>query len=148
MLSAKCSSLWLIALPIQEQGFHLNKQEFQDALRLRYGWELSRVPSHCVCGATFSANHAIICRHGGLTFVHHNELRDLTASWLHEVCHDAAVEPPLQSLNDEALVRMSANRGDDARANICTRGFGVDDNMHFLISGCFILMHLATAKLR
>ena len=56
----------LTALPIQEQGFHLNKQEFQDALQLRYGWELSRVPSHCVCGATFSANHAMICRHGGL----------------------------------------------------------------------------------
>ena len=32
MLSTKCSSLWLTALPLQEQGFHLNKQEFQDAL--------------------------------------------------------------------------------------------------------------------
>ena len=60
MLSAKCSSLWLTALPIQEQGFHLNIQEFQDALRLRYGWELSRIQSHCVCGASFSANHAMI----------------------------------------------------------------------------------------
>ena len=67
MLSAKYSSLWLTALPIQEQGFHLNKQEFQDALQLRYGWELSRVPSHCVRGATFSANHAMICRHGETT---------------------------------------------------------------------------------
>jgi len=34
----KCSSLWLTALPIQEQGFHLNKQEFQDALSSRFGW--------------------------------------------------------------------------------------------------------------
>ena len=42
MLSAKCSSLWLTALPIQEQGFYLHK-EFQDALRMRYGWELARV---------------------------------------------------------------------------------------------------------
>ena len=39
MLSVKRSSLWLTALPIQEQGFHLNKQEFQDALRLKYGWD-------------------------------------------------------------------------------------------------------------
>ena len=84
MLNAKCLLLWLTALPIQEQSFHLNKQEFQDALLLRYGWELSRVPSHYVCGATFTANHAMICRHGGLTFIRHNELRDLTASWLHE----------------------------------------------------------------
>ena len=123
MLSAKCSSLWLTALPIQEQCFHLNKEEFQDALRLRYGWELSRAPSHCVCGATFSANHAMICRNSGLTFIRHNELRYLTASWLHEVCHDVAVEPPLQPLNGEALVPASANRRDNARADICARGF-------------------------
>ena len=30
-------STWLTALPLQEQGFTLNKQEFQDALCLRYG---------------------------------------------------------------------------------------------------------------
>ena len=90
---------------------------------MKYGWELSRVPSHCVCGATFSANHAMICRNGGLTFICHNDLRDLTESWLHEVCHDVAVEPPLQPLNGEALVPVSANRGDDARADICARGF-------------------------
>ena len=60
---------------------------------MRYGWELARVPSHCVCGASFSVDHAMICCHGDLTFICHNELRDLTASWLHEVCHDVAVEP-------------------------------------------------------
>ena len=123
MLSAKCSSLWLTTLPIQEQGFYLHKQEFQDALRMRYGWELARVPSHCVCGASFSVDHAMICRHGGLTFIRHNELRDLTASWLHDVCHDVAVEPPLQPLTGEAIVPTSANCRDDARADIHARGF-------------------------
>ena len=101
----------------------MNKQEFQDALRLRYGWELARVPSHCVCGASFSAYHAMICLHGGLSFIRHNELRNLTASWLHKVCHDVAVEPPLQPLTGEALVLASANRRDDARADIHARGF-------------------------
>ena len=101
----------------------MHKQDFQDALRLRYGWELARVPSHCVCGASFSVDHAMICRHGGLTFIRHNELRDLTASWLHEVCHDVAVEPPLQPLTGEAIVPASANRKDDARADIHARGF-------------------------
>ena len=76
-----------------------------------------------MCGATFSANHAMICRHGRLTFIHHNELQDLTASWLHEVCHDMAAEPPLQPLNGEALVPAYANRRDDARGDICARGF-------------------------
>ena len=74
MLSTECSSLWLTALPIQEQGFYLNKQEFQDASRLRYGWELARVLSHCACRASFSADHAMIYHHGGLTFIYHNEL--------------------------------------------------------------------------
>ena len=138
MMSAKCSSLWLTALPIQDQGFHLNKQEFQDALQLRYGWELSRVPSYCVCGASFSANHAMICHHGELTFIHHNELRVLTASWLHKVCHDVAVEPPSQPLNCEALVPTSANRRDDARADIHARSFWGRRQDAFLISGCFI----------
>ena len=36
--SMRCSSLWLTALPIQEQGFYLNKQEFHDVLSLRFGW--------------------------------------------------------------------------------------------------------------
>ena len=65
----------------------------------------------------------MICHICGLTFIRHNELRDLTASWLHEVCHDVAVEPPLQPLSGEALVSASANRGDNARADICAKGF-------------------------
>ena len=76
----------------------MNKQEFRDALCLRYGLQLSNIPSHCVCGTAFSVDHAVICQRGGLTFIRHNELRDLTAEWLQEVCHDVAVEPPLLSL--------------------------------------------------
>ena len=75
------SSSWLTALPLRDQGFHLNKQEFWDALHLRYGWKLVNIPSHCVCGSTFTPDHAMICRHGGLTFVRHNEIRDLTGTF-------------------------------------------------------------------
>ena len=77
--SMKCSSLWLTALPIQEQGSYLNKQEFWDALCLTFGWQLYDVSSHCVCGTPFSVDHAMVCHHGGLTFIRHNELCDLTA---------------------------------------------------------------------
>ena len=34
------ASSWLLALPLQDQGYHLTKQEFWDALHLRYGWTL------------------------------------------------------------------------------------------------------------
>jgi len=67
-------------LPLQHQGFHLTQQEFWDALHLRFGWTLLNTPSHCVCSANFTTDHAIICHHGGLTFIHHNELRDITVT--------------------------------------------------------------------
>jgi len=72
----KCSSMWLTALPIQKQGFYLNKREFRDALCLRFGWH---VPSHCVCGTSFGVDHVMVCRHSGLTFIRH-ELRDLSGT--------------------------------------------------------------------
>jgi len=78
------------------------------------------VPSHCVCGSSFSA---MICKHGGLIFIHHNELRDLTADWLKEVCHNVAVKPPLLSLNGEAIAPASANRSDEACPDVHATGF-------------------------
>ena len=93
-------------------------------------------------------HQAMICHHGGLTFVWHNELRDLTASWLHEVCHDVAVEPPLQPLTGGFLVPASANCRYDAQADIHARGFGAGARVHFLISEHFTPTHLAIAKLR
>ena len=65
----------------------------------------------------------MICHHGGLTFIHHNEVRNLTVSWLHEECHDVIVELPLQWLTSKAPVPASANRRDNARVDIHARGF-------------------------
>ena len=117
------TSSWLTALPLDEQGFYLSKQEFWDALHLRYDWKLENIPSHCVCGAMFSPDHAMICKHGGLTFIHHNDLRNITAEWLSKVCYDVAIEPPLQPLTGESIEPRSANRQDEARADIHARGF-------------------------
>ena len=65
----------------------------------------------------------MICRHGGLTFVRHNDLRDITAELLPKVCNDVAIEPPLQSLSGEVITPQSANQQDDARADIHAHGF-------------------------
>ena len=40
---------------------------------------------------------------GGVPTVRHNEIRDLTASLLTEVCHNVAVESQLQPLRGESL---------------------------------------------
>ena len=79
---------------------------------------LADTPGHCVCGSSFTPDHAMICRHGDLTFVRHNEICDLTADWLDKVCHDVAVEPPLQRLTGETIVPATANRQDEAHADI------------------------------
>ena len=65
----------------------------------------------------------MVCQHGGLTFVRHNDLRDITAGLLSRVCSDVATEPPLQPLSGEVITPKSANRQDDARADIHARGF-------------------------
>ena len=73
---------------MQEHGFSLHKTAFQDALALRYGWIPSRTPSHCACGTNFSVDHALSCPKGGFPSIRHNEVRDITAELLSEVCHD------------------------------------------------------------
>ena len=65
----------------------------------------------------------MVCRHGDLTFIRHNELHDLTAGWLQEVCCNVAVEPPLLLLSGETIAPISANRTDEARADVRATGF-------------------------
>ena len=90
---------------------------------MRYDWNLLNTSSYCVYVANFSTNHAMICRRGGLTFVRHNDLHDITAELLSKVCNDVAIEPPLQSLSGEVITPQSAIEQDDARANIHAHGF-------------------------
>ena len=78
---------------------------------------------HCpTCGESFSPDHVMVCHHGGLTVVRHNELRDVTAEWLGDVCHDVVTEPPLQPLTGESIVLAIAKQ-DDAHADIYAHGF-------------------------
>ena len=118
----KGSSLWLTVLPLQELGFDLNKREFRDAVKLRYDWPFDDIPSVCVCGETFTVDHAMICKRGGFVIQRHNELRDLEADLLNMVCSDVEVEPVLQDISGEQLNRGS-NKAQDARLDIHARGF-------------------------
>ena len=117
------ASSWLSARPIDEHGFALHKGAFRDAIALRYGWEPADLPSHCACGEPFDSCHALTCSKGGFTIVRHNEIRDLTAQLLSEVCSDVEVEPRLQPLSGEQFHRLSANRDPEARLDVKARGF-------------------------
>ena len=119
----KGSSTWLTALPLVEHGFALHKGAFHDALALRYGWTPSEMPSMCTCGSKFSVEHALSCAKGGFPSIRHNEIRNLTATLLTEVCHDVCIEPGLQPVSNETLTGASANRQDGARLDIAANGF-------------------------
>ena len=116
-------SSWLSAIPIEQYGFALHKNEFTDALCLRYGWTPPHLPSHCVCGKAFSVTHALSCPHGAFPIIRHNDVRDLTAKLLSEVCHDVQTEPHLQPLTGEILRYKTAVHEDDARVDIRAAGF-------------------------
>ena len=116
------ASSWLTSLPIKEHGFCLHKSAFVDALALRYGWAPSRTPTTCACGASFSVEHVLSCPKGGFPSIRHNELSDLTASLLTEVCNDVCVEPTLQPIT-EVMTRHTANTTDGACLDNAVNGF-------------------------
>ena len=84
LYSEKGASSWLSVLPISHRGFPLHKGAFHDAMCLRYNWQPPNLPSHCVCGTSFTTDHALTCLTGGFPSVRHNDLRDFTANLLTE----------------------------------------------------------------
>ena len=127
LASKKGASAWLTTLPIEEHGFSLHKQAFRDALCVRYGWEPTRLPSHCSCGAQFTTTHAFSCLTGAIPSIRHNRIRDVTAQLLSEVCPNVEVETPLQPLTGERFPYRTANVDDNARLGVKAQGFWGSD---------------------
>ena len=125
------ASNWLTTLPLKDEGYTINKQCFWDLIRLRYGWELSRLPDNCECGSKFTTTHALSCKKGGFISIRHNQIRNITASLLKEVCRDVRVEPTLQPLSGEYLEERMANESNEARVDVSARGFWISGQMAF-----------------
>ena len=121
--SEKGASSWLLTMPIADHGFDLHKGAFRDALCLRYGWRPHLLPSHCVCSQRLSIEHALSCSRGGFPSIRHNEIRDLTADLMTEVCYGVGTEPGLQPVTKEQLTHKSANTEDGARLDIVAENF-------------------------
>ena len=68
-------------------------------------------------------HHALTCPTGGFPSQRHDELRDIFAVVLREVCPDVETEPSLMELSGEQLRYSTANRGDEDRLDIRARGF-------------------------
>ena len=118
----KGASAWLTCRSLRKYGFALSKGEFRDGLCLRYGWDLLRLPSSCVCGKTTFIEHSLSCPFGGFPTIQHNEVRDITAALLREVAHNVSVEPRLTPLSGEQLRYRTANQDDQARLDVGVSG--------------------------
>jgi len=71
--------------------------------------------------------------------IHHNEIRDFTASLLSEVYSDVGVEPALQPFDHEPLRHATANREDGAHLDGAAGG-GIG-SVRSLTLVCLILFH-------
>ena len=100
----------------------MNKQEFYDAIALRYNFKISDVSGLCFCGQKNTINHSLTCQKGGYTHLRHNSLRDTFAELLSDVCKDVVTEPPLLELSGEALPRGSITTA-EARLDVSARSF-------------------------
>ena len=137
-------STWLGTPPtvLTPSSILLNKNDFPDALCLRYGLALSSVPSSCVCGrdhGDMKTHHVFTCSSGGYSTQRQNQLRDLFADTLVEVVCDEETEPPLAPLQGEAV---SGNTADGARVDVRACGFWSRQQNAFLMFGFLTQGHL------
>ena len=131
LAAEKGASTWLTSIPLKAYGFRLNKQQFQDAICLRYDLRLKDVPRNCTCTEEFSVNHCLTCKRGGYVIIRHNAVRDTLAEVLREVCKDVKVEPQLLPVTGEILPAR-ANTMDGARSDVSAIGLWHPMNRAFI----------------
>ena len=80
----------------------------------------------CVFGDLFNLQHALSCPKGRLVITRHNELRNLTAEILGEVCKNVGIEPLLTPLMEEKLLK-SSNTSNQRKADVSARGLWINE---------------------
>ena len=73
-------------------------------------------------GSSFLLRILFSCPRGGFPLIQHNEIRDLTASLLAEVCTEVQVEPTLQPKTGEHFDHGTLNTEDGACLDVSMNG--------------------------
>ena len=102
-LSSKHTNSWLHAMPIAAQRRYLLKNEFQEALRLRFGMKIEGVALKCACGYTNTTIHANNCKVGGYVTRRHDVMRNFLQQKAAIVNNDTEIEPHMQETNNHAV---------------------------------------------
>ena len=97
---------------------------FFDAVLLRYGCKLKRLPHECVCKPKYNIGHALTCKTGRFVTLHHNKIVNATADMLLMLCKDVRKELTLSTTPDS---------NDELRADISVHSFGKDCKEHLLM---------------
>ena len=122
LITAACekgASAWLSALPLKKLGYCLNKQQFRDAICLRYGWKIQGTAVHCACGQENSIDHIMVCKKGGYVAMRHNILRNTEAGFMEKICKDVKIEPQLLPMGNR---EVDGNMAEGARLDISAQG--------------------------
>ena len=86
-------------------------------------WKTYNLPTSCPCGSKFDIQHSMKYRKDGFLYIRHNDLRDLTANMMSEVCEDTKTKSRLTPLSGEELRGRTSNNSNEARVDIRSRGF-------------------------
>ena len=79
----------------------------------------------------FDIQHSILCKKGDFIYVKHNDLRDLTANMMSEVCKDTKIKPKVTPLSGGEVQGKMSNKLNEAKEDIRNRGFWEQSNKHF-----------------
>ena len=105
----------------------------------------TRIGGGAIDNRPHGIEHALSCSRGGFPSIRHNEIRDITADLLSEVCHNVGTEPGLQHVTEEQLTHRSANREDGLDWTLWPRVSGEEiGSAHSLTYGCSTLLRKAT----
>ena len=85
---------------------------------MQYGWLLSNVPTTWAYYSKYDFQDNMTCKKGRLVSIGHNDIRDLTAKILREVCNDIKVEAKLIPLTGEQVQYRLGITGDKLRLDI------------------------------
>jgi hypothetical protein len=90
---------------------------FLDLLHIRYLIQPPGLSGTCVCGVEKTLVHASTCTHGGLVMLRHNSVRNLLASWGHQL-GPTVTEPDLTPVGDRTFRRKTVNTATEARSDV------------------------------
>ena len=107
------------------EGCLLNKKAITDMIKIRYGWQLYRLPKNCACGQKISVKHALSCQKRRFIIIKHKQVRDTTANLFKIICNDVRIETSLLSLSEESLSKRTDNIQDNIRVDLSASGFWI-----------------------